>query len=60
MFALAQLLQAILYASGELVETLLQLFEHLARIVIGSSSNCLGIALGLGDEALAFCFDCCE
>jgi hypothetical protein len=52
-----QLSQAILYARGQPGKTLLQLFQHLARILIRASTHGGRITLGQVKQALALSVD---
>jgi hypothetical protein len=55
-----QLTQAVLYARGQPGKALLQLFKHLARILIRASSHRRRIALGQLKQAHTLCFDRCQ
>jgi len=49
--------QAVLYARGQPGKTLLQLFQHLARVFIGSGAYGSRVALGLVKQARALGLD---
>ena len=53
-----QLTQAILYARGQPGKALLQLFQHLARILIRAGAHGGRITLGQIKQALALSLDC--
>ncbi len=53
-----QLTQAVLYARGQPRKALLQLFQHLARILIRASAHGGCVTLGQLKQAPALCLDC--